>query len=572
MNKKIMAAACGHGMNRLIFFLAALFCSACISIGTRDAYAPPDWTEADSLQAEIARLEEMLPKEPVQTLWRAELLQKNAARHRTGSTDPVYADVDALFAKVAGKVAALQKEAIDKEKWADALRFRRSLAAVGAVSSEDWPDERELEAKLLAGVPGKRPPAPSGAGNTVIQSSSIAQTIAGTVTVWLDLGIKVEHGLGYAASGLGSGFFIDRRGYLITNYHVIHSEVDPKYEGFSRLYIKPAGDPDTKIPARVIGWDPLLDLALLKTEIVPPYVFTLGSSTELDPGERVFAIGSPVGLESTVTSGIVSAVNRKLLSVGGVMQIDAAVNQGNSGGPLIDSNGNVQAIVFAGALQYEGLNFAIPVEYLIDILPQLYQGGKRSQSWIAGYGRTIRNLQDGISGVEVQYVLPGGSASRAAVKEGDIITGVNGKAVGSMEDMQNALIRLPADSITAIAGVHPDGLPFSALVYLAPRPENPGLDVYERDVIARAFMPLFGMELQPLSTGSKKRFSVIRVLKGSIADESGFSTHDPVDVMKVRISKEKDVIYAELFTKKRKNGYFDMSIAIGAPLDSPYYF
>jgi hypothetical protein len=149
---------------------------------------------------------------------------------------------------------------------------------------------------------------------------------------------------------------------------------------------------------------------------------------------------------------------------------------------------------------------------------------------------------------------------------------VNGQAVANIEELQNALIRLSADSIATIAGVHPDNTPFSATVYLAERPENPGLDVYQRDVIARSFMPIFGMQLQPVSESSKKRYSVTRVLRGSVADESGFSVQDPVEVMKVRLTKEKDVIYAELYTKKRKNGYFDMSIAIGAPLNSPYYF
>ena len=176
------------------------------------------------------------------------------------------------------------------------------------------------------------------------------------VTIWVDRGIKVQNGAGYADIIIGSGFFIDERGYIITNHHVIDSMVNPKYEGYSRLYIKLYDDPDTKIPAKVIGYDQVLDLALLKTEITPKYVMKLGSSKNLQIGDKVSAIGTPLGLEGTFTSGIISSFDRKLLSLGNVIQIDAAVNSGNSGGPLIDSSLNVSAVVFAGMMQSQGLN------------------------------------------------------------------------------------------------------------------------------------------------------------------------------------------------------------------------
>ena len=184
------------------------------------------------------------------------------------------------------------------------------------------------------------------------------------VTIWVDRGVTVKNGAGYADIIIGSGFFIDERGYIVTNHHVIDSMVNPKYEGYVRLYIKLLDDNLTKIPAKVVGYDSLLDLALLKVEITPEYVLDLGSSDDLEIGDKISAIGTPVGLEGTLTSGIISSFDRKLLSLGNVFQIDAAVNSGNSGGPLIDKNLKVQAIVFAGMLQLQGLNFAIPVEYL----------------------------------------------------------------------------------------------------------------------------------------------------------------------------------------------------------------
>lgn len=109
-----------------------------------------------------------------------------------------------------------------------------------------------------------------------------------------------------------------------------------------------------------------------------PYVFELGSSSDLSVGDRVFAIGSPLGLDKTLTSGIISSDDRHLFSAGFVFQIDAAVNSGNSGGPLIDEKGRVQAVVFAGVMNYQGLNFAIPVEYLRYDLPFLLPAVKEN--------------------------------------------------------------------------------------------------------------------------------------------------------------------------------------------------
>ncbi|MDR3284875.1 MAG: S1C family serine protease [Treponema sp.] len=554
-------------MNKLfLIFCAALLLGGCQSTGktaVKPEYQPLNYTEADAIRAELERVEKRLAEKPVEALWRSALM-RNIFRS-SGADDALSGEIEALFARCADTVSARCAAAAADSKYMDALRYYRALKTVESPAFNALPySEAGLTEKLMAGVPGSGTQKPSGTAPTM------AAYINGTVTVWVDKGIKVENGMGYADAALGSGFFIDRQGFIITNHHVIQPEVDPKYEGFSRLYVKLAQDPDTKIPAKVVGWDPILDLALLKAEVDAPYVFTLGSSTELDPGDRVFAIGSPLGLDKTLTSGIVSAVNRKLFSVGGVMQIDAAVNSGNSGGPLIDSAGNVQAVVFAGMLKYQGLNFAIPVEYLIATLPQLAQGGKRGQSWIGGYGRTWRDGE--VSGVEVQYVLPGGSAARSSIAAGDIITAINSQAALRLEDLQNALILLPPDSIVKLDGLRADGTAFSVPVYLENRPVNPGLDVYERDVIASAFTPIFGMELTPISAAVRKQYSVARILKGSIADESGFSVQDPVDVLRVRISKEKDLIYAELYTKKRKNGYFDVNIAIGAPLDSPWYF
>ena len=398
-------------------------------------------------------------------------------------------------------------------------------------------------------------------------TDKISKMIDGTVTIWIDLGVKIEAGKAFSNKAIGSGFFIDKRGYLVTNYHVISSQVDPEYEGISRLYIKFSNDTETRIPAKVVGYDESLDLALLKTEVPPEYVFALGSSSSLEIGEKIFAIGSPVGLERTLTSGIVSAEGRKLFSIGTVMQIDAAVNNGNSGGPIIDEYGNVQAIVFAGMLQFQGLNFAIPVEYLKILLPRLYYGGKISHSFIGVYGKTVKD-----KGVEVLWMQKSSPAKYAGIKEGDIITAVNGKKVLSLEELHLRQISVLPNSIIEYTVLDKSGEEKNIFVLTDVRAKYPGLNFYKKDSVPNVLYPLFGMKLKNVSSGLVNKYIVDEVVKGSIADESGFTELDPVKIYKTYLSPEKDILFTEIYSKKKSNGYLDVSLVLATPLDSENFF
>ena len=191
------------------------------------------------------------------------------------------------------------------------------------------------------------------------------ELISGTVTIWVNRGIKIEHGIGYPNRIIGSGFYIDKRGYILTNYHVISSEVDTEYEGFSRLYIK-YDQNEERIPAKVVGWDASLDIALLKVEYTPDYFYSFPKQTEYKPGEKIYAIGSPGGLDKTITAGIISnSGSRRLLPIGDTIQVDVPINSGNSGGPVVDVYGNLVGVVFAGIEQFEGVNFIIPVKWIL---------------------------------------------------------------------------------------------------------------------------------------------------------------------------------------------------------------
>lgn len=406
------------------------------------------------------------------------------------------------------------------------------------------------------------------------ENPTVPEMITGTVTVWVDKGIKIEKGLGYSDISIGSGFFIDERGYIVTNYHVIESEVDPEYEGYSRLYIKTSEDSETKIPAKVVGYDSVMDLALLKTEITPKYVFQLGSSENLEIGDQIYAIGSPLGLEKTITSGIISTTDRKITTMGTVMQIDASVNAGNSGGPAVSKEGLVQGVVFAGITGSQGLNFAIPVEYLKNELFALYNGGEVFHPWLGIYGKTHKDAetQEEI-GVEVLYVIPGTSGSYQEIRAGNLIVSINGKSINNENQLQDVLIGFGCNRIAAIRFLDLESnSEKTELIFLEKRPEYPGEIILAATSEYGAFYPLFGMELVPISSDFKKEFLIAKVVKGSVADNAGFSENDPVKIVRGKVIEDGQYFYAEVFGKKRKNGYLEATMALTAPMDSSNFF
>ena len=555
-----------------------------------------DYASEGSVRNEMQQIASLYMTDSVQALLRSRnLLATVNERRESGQAeygDGILGEVDSVYSDALGLVRAKFEEAANDADWLDAIRFYRSLEALGEAPAE-WSFEGLLGRQVAAWEAEGNETlsrlfavAPSTPEDESPSESVVADMISATVTVWVDRGISIKSGVGYASRVIGSGFFIDPRGYIVTNYHVISSEVAPDYEGYSRLYIKLSSDTDERIPARVVGWDPVFDLALLKTEITPPAVFELGSSRDLRVGTRIYAIGSPGGLEQTITSGIVSAQGRRLLSLGDVLQIDAPINHGNSGGPIIDEAGRVQAVVFAGVESFEGLNFAIPVELLKLILPQLYSGGLAVHAWLGGYGRTFAPPADEEgAGVSVIYCVPDLSLHQAGIPEDAVITAVNGHRVKTLEQLQSALMLEYPGTIVRISGyimeenADPDDpagslraarIPAEWLAVLYARPEKPGALVVERDLQARAFLPIFGMNLRRV--GSKKQYTVASVVRGGIADESGFSRSDVVEIRAFVPDTKQGTLVTQVAAKRRKSGYVQTFIAMGASLDSPYYF
>ena len=539
--------------NNKIFALFSLFLPllliSCTSIkDPKDIPQSIDYTDEDIVATEIERINIFKEIEPVKAFWRAILL---------GRQDIISDCQELIYGKL--------QEALEENDFFLVNKYYLSLKTYGFEFDQEFLDKiNSLVYSNIPGLTSENSKAPD----------SIEECLKATVTIWLDRGLKVENGAGFADIVIGSGFFIDPRGYLITNYHVIESMVDSSYEGFARLFIKLIGDDDLKIPAKVIGYDSVLDLALLKVEIIPDYVLSLGSSSDLKLGDKISAIGAPLGLEGTLTSGVISTVDRKLLTFGNVFQIDAAINSGNSGGPLIDKDMKVQAIVFAGMLKYQGLNFAIPVEYLKQELPILYnngQGGELIHPWLGCYGHTKRNGNERV-GLEIQYVMPGSSASLSGLKVNDVITEIDGKCISTIEDIQFLFMAYQYETMLKCKYIDENSQEKECFIYLEKRPKYPFQKIYQSDFVYNTFLPAFGMKLFPVSTTNRNTYKIERVIRGSLADQTTFSENDLVQIKDIHYDDENGGFYAIINTQRQKKGNLDLMMTLSSSYDSPYYF
>ena len=243
------------------------------------------------------------------------------------------------------------------------------------------------------------------------------------------------------ARGAGSGFVWDSSGHIVTNYHVV--------EGASKVQVQlDSGKP---IPAKVVGIAPEYDLAVVQLKEVPKDLrpIPLGSSRDLKIGQSVFAIGNPFGLSRTLTTGIVSALDRSLptseyAEIAGVIQTDAAINPGNSGGPLLDSAGRligVNSAIRSDSGSSAGIGFAIPSDMVNRVVPKLIATGKAPRPGIGIVpADPMLVARSGISGVVILGLTAGSPAEQAGFKVldkrtgtvGDIIVGVNGKKIDTL--------------------------------------------------------------------------------------------------------------------------------------------
>ena len=255
-----------------------------------------------------------------------------------------------------------------------------------------------------------------------------------------------------APTASGSGVIIDAKGYIITNNHVI--------EGNKSIQVIYADG--SKVDATLVGTDPVADIAVLKVDGKIPAVAAIGDSNALEPGQVAIAIGSPLGdFRGTVTVGVISAVNRRVGQMQGLIQTDAAINNGNSGGPLINAAGQVigiNTLVVRSTTEgnvAEGLGFSIPSNQVRQIIDQLITKGKVDRAYL---GVTYQDVDPKISsamnlnatyGVVVMDIVTNSPAAKAGLQQNDVILEFDGQKIDQEHSLQSMLFTYKAgDSVT----------------------------------------------------------------------------------------------------------------------------
>jgi serine protease Do len=341
----------------------------------------------------------------------------------------------------------------------------------------------------------------------------------------------------------GSGVIVDKEGYILTNNHVV--------EGADKVKIRL--NDGREFTATVKGQDPRTDLAVLQIKAKDLPVATLGDSDKLEVGEWAIAIGSPFGLEHTVTVGVISAKGRSGLGTGtyeDFIQTDASINPGNSGGPLINIDGEVVGINAMIIQPGTGIGFAIPINMAKQILSDLIKQGKVVRPWL---GISVQDLTPEMAeqfqvkekeGVLVAQIHPGTGAEKAGLTSGDIIKSVDDKTIKNVNELIKEIQKKKVGQKVKLSVVR-DGKPMTIEVTTSAMPEKPEA-IKEKEIEEKLGARV--QELTPqlaaryrISTEIKRGVVVLSVEEGSPADDMGLQEGDVIlEINRKKIDTVKD--------------------------------
>ncbi len=363
------------------------------------------------------------------------------------------------------------------------------------------------------------------------------------------------------AEGLGSGFIIRSDGLIVTNNHVV--------DGSDKVEVKLA---DGRLfAAKVLGSDPHTDVAVIKLEGASglPTV-KLGASDSLRVGDWVLAIGSPMGLEQTATTGIVSAKKRGSLGLYSnsyidFLQTDAAISPGNSGGPLFNLQGEVIGINTAISAMGRGIGFAVPIDQAKTVIPQLFATGEVKRAWLGIAGRDVEPAvgKAPLPGALIGQIHPGTPAAKSGLRQGDRILAVNGKAIENFSDLRGRIAEIPAESTVTMriardqAGERSGGKTREIRVKLGALPSDDelrrlstssgGMAPGAQGDLYGGATPRLGVEIDPKDTTR-----VRQVLRGSLGADLGLRPGDQIKEINGDRIRSRDDIGPALAKDRRR--------------------
>ena len=393
---------------------------------------------------------------------------------------------------------------------------------------------------LLAGIlgfsgifPGCGPAAAlaSGKTDTITTSASIPDLVEKLSPVVVNIStsriVKDLLGREVSQKGMGSGFIISGDGYIFTNNHVVDKT--------DKVRVRLADGKE--YDAEIRGKDAATDLALIKIKPAAtlPYA-RLGDSDRVRIGESVIAIGNPLGLDHTVTAGIISAKGREIGAgpYDNFLQTDASINPGNSGGPLCNLAGEVVGINTAVIAQAQGIGFAIPINTARDIMDELKTSGKITRGWLGVTSQDITpdlrqnlGLKDNQGGALIGEVFPGDAADKAGVKPGDVILGVNGKLAKDRRDLLRMIAALPVGN-KADLRILRDGKELTLPIVIAERKDHQHQESIEsaRDQLGLTVQEVTQEIANYYGLPGKIGVIITDVKAGKPADDAGLKPRD----------------------------------------------